>query len=57
MLIVERVEIEIKLYQAAVTIEINVLLLCFCSFDLFCPLLDKEISIENLYITLPCPIK
>ena len=29
------------------------LLLC----DLFCPLLDKDIFIENLYIALSCPIK
>ena len=36
--------------QAAVMIEVSILLLCFCSFDLFCPLLDKDISIENLYI-------
>ena len=35
------------LYQAAVTIEINTLLLCFCSFDLCCSLLDKDNSIEN----------
>ena len=28
-------------YQAAVTVEINILLICFCSFDLFCPELDR----------------
>ena len=38
--------------QAAVTIEISILVHCFCSFDLFCPLLDKDISMENLYIAL-----
>ena len=32
-----------ELYQAAITIEISILLICFCSFDLFCPLLDKDI--------------
>ena len=40
----------IQLYQAAVTVEISILLICFFCFDLFCPLLDKDISIENLYI-------
>ena len=47
----------IKLYQAAVTVERGILLIRFCSFDLFCPLLDKDNSIENLYIALSCPIK
>ena len=42
---------------AAVTVEISILLICFCSFDLFCRLLDKDISIENMYIALSCPIK
>ena len=44
------------LFNRTVTIEISILLICFCSFDLFCPLLDKDISIENLYIALSCPI-
>ena len=44
-------------YQVAVTVEISILLICFCSFDLFCPLLDKDSFIENLYIALFCPIK
>ena len=43
--------------QAAITVEISILLICFCSFDLFCPLLDKDISIENMYFVLSCPIK
>ena len=30
----------------------DILLLCFCSFDLFCPLFDKDIFIENVYIVL-----
>ena len=49
----------LSLYQAAVRIDISrpILLLCFCSFDLFCPLHDKDISIENVYIALSCPIK
>ena len=32
-------------YQAVVTVEISILLISFCSFDLFCPLLDKDIPI------------
>ena len=40
-----------------VTIEISILLICFCSFHLFRPSLDKDVSIENLYIALSCPIK
>ena len=31
--------------------------ICFCNFDLFCPLLDKGISIEYFYFALSCPIK
>ena len=42
----------IELYQAAVTVEISILLICFCSFDLFCPLLDKDNSIENSRVLL-----
>ena len=45
------------LYQTAIAIEVGILLLCFCGFDLFCPLLDKDISIENLFVALSCPIK
>ena len=47
----------LSLYQAAVTIYIRILLICFCSFDLFCPLLDKDRFIENLYIALSYLIK
>ena len=43
--------------EAAVTVEISKLLICLCGFDLFCPLRDKNNSIENLYIALSCPIK
>ena len=39
------------------TNSISILLLCLCSFDLFSPLFDKDISIENVYIALSCPIK
>ena len=32
--------------------KISILLVCFCSFDLFCPLLEKYNFIENLCIAL-----
>ena len=44
-------------YLIKYVVEISILLLCFYSFDLFCPLLDKDISVENMYIVLSCPIK
>ena len=50
-------QVRLLAYQAAVMVEISILLICFCGFDLFCPLLDKDIFIENLYITLSCPVK
>ena len=43
--------------ETSKTASFQTLLLCFCSFELFCPLLDKDISIENVYIVLSCPIK
>ena len=33
------------------------LIVCFCSFDLFCPILEKGNFIEHLYIVLSCLIK
>ena len=36
-------------YLAAVAIKISNLLICFCSFDLSCPILEKDIFIEKLY--------
>ena len=36
---------------------ISILLICLCSFDLFCPLLEKDSFIENLYIAMSCPFK
>ena len=45
------------LCQVKVKVEISILLICFCSFDLFCSLLDKDNSIENLYIAMSCSIK
>ena len=39
-------------YQAAFSIKISNLLICFCSFDLSCPVLEKDIFIENLCIVV-----
>ena len=38
--------------QATMSVKISNLLICFCSFDLSCPILEKHILIENLYIVL-----
>ena len=38
--------------QAAISVQINNLLICFCGFDLSCPILEKENVIENLYIVV-----
>ena len=38
-------------------ISISILLICFCSFDLYSLLLDKDNFIQNLNIALSCPIK
>ena len=38
--------------QAAISVKISNLLICFCSFDLSCPILEKDNFITNLYITL-----
>ena len=44
-------------YEAAIAVKISNLLICFCSFDLSCPILEKYSFIENVYIVLSCPIK
>ena len=41
-------------YQAASMVEISILLICFCSFELFSHLLEKDNFIENVYIALSC---
>ena len=41
-----------NLYEAAVAIKISNFLICFCSFDLSFPIVEKENVIENLYIVL-----
>ena len=38
--------------QAAVSIKISNLLLCLCSFELSCPILEKYNFIERSYIEL-----
>ena len=40
-------------------IKIHIWLRCdlMKQFNLFCPLLDKDNSIENVYIALSCPTK
>ena len=44
--------------QAAVSIKINNLLICFYNFDLYCPILEFFFYIENVYIiVLSCLIK
>ena len=43
--------------QVAISVKISNLLICFCSFDLSCPILEKDNFIENLDIVLYCLIK
>ena len=44
-------------FQAAVAIKISNFFICFCRFDLSCPILEQDSFIENLYIVLSCLIK
>ena len=44
-------------YQAAIAIKISNLYICLCNFDLSCPILEKDILIENVYIVLSFVIK
>ena len=44
-------------YQAAIAVKISNLLICFCSFDLSCPILEKYFFIENFDIILSCLVK
>ena len=39
------------------SVNISNLLICFCSFELSCPIFEKDNSIEDLYIVLSCLIK
>ena len=34
-------------HQAAVAFYMSILLICFCSFDLFCPIFEKDSFIEK----------
>ena len=43
--------------QATISMEIGNFLICFCSFDLFCPILKKDNFINFFYIVLSCLIK
>ena len=42
--------------RPGVAVKISNLLICFCSFDLSCLILEKSNFIENLYIVLFCLI-
>ena len=37
-------------YQATVTIMISILLICFCSFDLSCPILENRYFLSKTFI-------
>ena len=39
-------------YQAAIVIKVSNLFICFCSFDLSCPILEKDNFIETFYNVL-----
>ena len=43
--------------QAAVSVKISNLFICFCGFYLSCPILEKDNFIENTNIVLSCLIK
>ena len=38
--------------QAACSVKMTDLFICFCSFNLSCPILEKDNVIGNLYIVL-----
>ena len=50
---------QIKLISIKLPLQISNLLIkvCFCSFDLFYPILEKDIFIKNVYNILSCFIK
>ena len=50
--IIEKSDVLPHCCHAAVSIKISNLPICFCSFDLSCPLQEKDNFIENLYIVL-----
>ena len=42
---------------ATVSVKISNILICFCSFDLSCPIFKKDIFYRKIYIVLSCLIK
>ena len=46
-----------NIYCYAVAARIRNLHICFCSFELSCPILEKDNFIENVFIALSCLIK
>ena len=52
-----KIELKCFLGEAAVSVEISNLLICFCSIDLSCPIFEKDNIVEHLYIVLFCFIK
>ena len=49
--------LSLNFFKSAVAIKLSDLLIGFCSFDLSCPILEKDRFIEKLYIVLSCLIK
>ena len=49
-----RFHLTFNLFGIAVAIKISNLHICFYSFDLSCPILEKNIFIESVYIVLSC---
>ena len=43
---------ELYSYQSAVSFNFSNLLICFCSFQFFCPIFEKDNFINNLYVIL-----
>ena len=37
-------------YQAAVAVKVSILFICFCGFDLSCPIYEKYSFIENCIV-------
>ena len=38
--------------NTAISVKISNFLICFCSFDFFCPIFEKENVTENVHIVL-----
>ena len=48
---------DVSKLQAAISVKISNLLVCFCRFELFFLVLEKDNVIKNVYIELSCFIK